>query len=93
MFGLISCSKKERKKQVCVILEEGAYLQVSKVKKKKSLPTDPNFEDHAIGNTHIFLFGPIIYLRFKRGCHRARGWNQQIMMLENGQFYHSMYLS
>jgi hypothetical protein len=52
MFGLISCSKKERKKQVCVILEEGAYLQVSKVKKKKSLPTDPNFEDHAIGNTH-----------------------------------------
>ena len=26
-------------------------------KKKKSLPTDPNFEDHAIGNTHIFLFG------------------------------------
>jgi hypothetical protein len=40
-----------------VILEEGAYLQVSKVKKKKSLPTDPNFEDHAIGNTHIFLFG------------------------------------
>jgi hypothetical protein len=51
MFGLISCSKKERKKQVCVILEEGAYLQVSKVKKKKSLPTDPNFEDHAIGNT------------------------------------------
>ena len=23
--------------------------------KKKSLPTDPNFEDHAIGNTHIFF--------------------------------------
>ena len=40
-----------------MILEEGAYLQVSKVKKKKSLPTDPNFEDHAIENTHIFLFG------------------------------------
>ena len=40
-----------------MILEEGAYLQVSKVKKKKSLPTDPNFEDHAIGKTHIFLFG------------------------------------
>jgi hypothetical protein len=27
-------------------------------KKKKIPPTDPNFEDHAIGNTHIF-FGPI----------------------------------
>ena len=27
-----------------------------------------------------------------RGCHRQRGWNQQIMMLENGRFYHSMYL-
>ena len=27
------------------------------LKKKKSLPTDPNFEDHAIRNTHIFLFG------------------------------------
>jgi hypothetical protein len=26
-------------------------------KKKKSRPTDPNFEDHAIGNTHIFFFG------------------------------------
>ena len=24
---------------------------------KKSLPTDPNLEDHAIGNTRIFLFG------------------------------------
>jgi hypothetical protein len=22
---------------------------------KKSLPTDPNFEDHAIGNTHIII--------------------------------------
>ena len=21
-----------------------------------------------------------------RGCHRERGWNQQIMMLENGRF-------
>ena len=27
-------------------------------KKKKCLPTDPNFDDHAIGNTHIF-FVPI----------------------------------
>ena len=27
-----------------------------------------------------------------RGCHRERGWNQQIMMLENGRLYHSMYL-
>jgi hypothetical protein len=27
-----------------------------------------------------------------RGCHRERGWNQQIMMLENGRFHHSMYL-
>ena len=24
-------------------------------KKNKSQPTDPNFEDHAIGNTHIFF--------------------------------------
>ena len=23
---------------------------------------------------------------FSRGCHRERGWNQQIMMLENGRF-------
>ena len=27
-----------------------------------------------------------------KGCHKERGWNQQIMMLENGRFYHSMYL-
>ena len=27
-----------------------------------------------------------------RGYHRERGWNQQIMMLENGRFYHLMYL-
>ena len=26
-----------------------------KKKKKKKIPTDPNFEDHAIGNTHIFF--------------------------------------
>jgi hypothetical protein len=26
-------------------------LKKKKVKKKKSQPTDPNFEDHAIGNT------------------------------------------
>jgi len=25
------------------------------LKKKKILPTDPNFEDHAIGNTQIFF--------------------------------------
>jgi hypothetical protein len=42
----------KRNKRVCVILEEGAYFLVSK---KKSLPTDPNFEDHAIGKTHFFL--------------------------------------
>ena len=24
--------------------------------------------------------------------HISRGWNQQILMLENGRFYHSMYL-
>jgi hypothetical protein len=35
-----------------VILEEGA------LKKKNSRPTDPNFEDHAIGNTQIFFFDP-----------------------------------
>jgi hypothetical protein len=29
-----------------MILEEGAYR-----------PADPNFEDHAIENTHIFFFG------------------------------------
>jgi hypothetical protein len=28
-----------------------------------------------------------------RGCHRERGWNRQISMLENGRFYHSMYVS
>ena len=27
------------------------------LKKKKSKPTDPNFEDHATGNTQIFFFG------------------------------------
>jgi hypothetical protein len=27
----------------------------SNLKEKKNLPTDPNFEDHAIGNTHIFF--------------------------------------
>ena len=27
-----------------------------------------------------------------RGCHRERGWNRQINMLENGRFYHSMYI-
>jgi hypothetical protein len=27
-----------------------------------------------------------------RGCHKERGWNQQIMMLENGRFHHSLYL-
>jgi hypothetical protein len=26
-----------------------------KKKKKISLPTDPNFSDHTIGNTHIFF--------------------------------------
>ena len=37
-----------------MILEEGACILVGF--KKKSRPTDPNFEDHAIGNTHIFFF-------------------------------------
>jgi hypothetical protein len=32
------------------------------------------------------------YFHSSRGCHRERGRNQQIMMLENGRFYHSMYL-
>ena len=27
-------------------------------KKKKSRPTDPNFEDHAIGNTLLLFFWP-----------------------------------
>jgi hypothetical protein len=26
----------------------------------KPRPTDPNFEDHAIGNAHIFFFGLIV---------------------------------
>jgi hypothetical protein len=34
-------------------------LESNLKKKKKSLPTNPNFEDHAIGNTHIFFFGLI----------------------------------
>ena len=44
-----------RNKQVCVVLEEGIHTCRFK-KKKKSLPTDPNFEDHAIGNTQIFFW-------------------------------------
>jgi hypothetical protein len=36
--------------------------------------------------------GNKIPLSIIRGCHRERGWNQQIMMLENGRLYHSMYL-
>ena len=31
------------------------FIKKKKKNKKKSLPTDPNFEDHAIGNTHFFL--------------------------------------
>jgi hypothetical protein len=33
------------------------FIQCKKRIKKKSLPTDPNFEDHVIGNTHIIFFG------------------------------------
>jgi hypothetical protein len=33
-----------------------AYQKAS-ISQQTSLPTVPNFEDHAIGNTHIF-FGP-----------------------------------
>ena len=36
--------------------------------------------------------GGCCVLSTSRGCHTERGWNQQIMMLENGRFYHSMYL-
>ena len=36
---------------------ESNLKEKEKEKKKKSLPTDPNFEDHAIGNTHFFLVG------------------------------------
>ena len=32
------------------------------------------------------------FISLHRGCHKERRWNQQIMMLENGRFYHSMYL-
>ena len=35
-------------------------LQANKItakSKKKIRPTNPNFEKHVIGNTHIFLFG------------------------------------
>ena len=45
----------ERNKQVCVILEEGTYTCRFK-KKRKSRPTNPNFEDHEIGNTYIFFW-------------------------------------
>jgi hypothetical protein len=38
-------------------MEHTCRFQEEEEKKKKSLPTDPNFEDYAIGNTHIFFFG------------------------------------
>ena len=40
-------------------------LKKKKNPKKKSLPTDPNFEDHAIGNTHYFFFGLTISIPVK----------------------------
>jgi hypothetical protein len=53
MFGkLKSCSKKE--KSLCDFKRRSILVGLKK-KKKKSIPTDPNFEDHAIGNTHIFF--------------------------------------
>jgi hypothetical protein len=36
-----------------------------KKKKKKSLSTDLNFEDHAIGNTRYFFFGLTISIPVK----------------------------
>jgi hypothetical protein len=36
-----------------------------KKKKKKSHLTDPNFGDHANGNTHIFFFGLIDFMKTK----------------------------
>ena len=44
-------------------------------------PSKQVFDDH---NIYFCVKAQI------RGCHRERGWNQQIMMLENGRLYHSM---
>ena len=41
---------------------------------------------HVDGFIWYFRFPPSIKLT------ATRGWNQQIMMLENGRLYHSMYL-
>jgi hypothetical protein len=35
-------------------------------KKKKSRPTDPNFEDHAIGNTHIYFLALFVFYDLKK---------------------------
>jgi hypothetical protein len=42
---------------LCDFRGRSILVGLKKIKIKKSLPTDPNFEDHAIGNTHI-LFWP-----------------------------------
>jgi hypothetical protein len=58
-----------------VILEEGAYLWVSKKKIKKSLPTDPNFEDHAIGNTKpgkVGDFFALVSMKSPNFCQKAK---------------------
>jgi hypothetical protein len=34
-----------------------SLINLFPLKPKKSRPTDPNFEDHAIGNTYIFFCG------------------------------------
>ena len=44
---------------------------------------------------HSIFFQGIMFFLISasvKGCERERGWNQQIMMIENGRFYHSMYL-
>jgi hypothetical protein len=50
----MNCSKKERKKETSLCDFRGRSIVVG-LKKKKSRPTDPNFED-PIGNTHIFFW-------------------------------------
>jgi hypothetical protein len=44
-----------------------------------------NYSIHILSKyIHELIFDNVVYQ--SRGCHRERGWNQQIMMLENGRF-------
>jgi hypothetical protein len=61
-----------------VILEEGLKKKPNK-QKTKSRPTDPDFEDHAIGNTHIFFVGLIIF--FLRMIHTVEFVYNEIRLI------------